>query len=144
MLPIVHRSFRNPFEELQNEIDQVFNRVWASTEDGGRWTTSASYPVDITEEDDHITVEAELPGFKRDEISVTMEQGVLTIDAERKVEEKKGHPQLNERRWTRVTRSFRLGQAVDEGKVDAKLEDGVLTLTLPKREEVKPRRIEVK
>src|SRR5690606_7809254 len=97
-----------------------------------------------TEEDDHITVEAELPGFKRDEISVTMEQGVLTIDAERKVEEKKGHPQLNERRWTRVTRSFRLGQAVDEGKVDAKLEDGVLTLTLPKREEVKPRRIEVK
>ena len=143
MLPTLRRSsYRTPFAELQQEIDRAFDRAWPG-EDGGNGLT-ASYPVDIHEHDDHVEVEAELPGFTRDQINVTLEQGVLTITAERKPEEKKGQAQLNERRYTRVSRAFRLGQAVDEGKVQAKLHDGVLTLTLPKREEVKPRRIEVK
>lgn len=146
MLPTVRRAYRNPFEELQREIDSVFNRAWmqpGNGSGGSEWQTAA-YPVDIHETEDSFVVSAELPGFKREEIDVTLEQGVLTISAERQAEESKGQPHLQERRYTRVTRSFRLGQAVDEGRVNAQLEDGVLKLTLPKREEVKPRRIEVK
>lgn len=145
MLPTLRRSTRSPFDVLQREIDDVFNRVWQADDNGG-WSGVGSYPVDIRETDDNLVVEAEMPGFKRDEIDVTLEQGVLTINGQRKMEAEKdkGQAHLNERRFTRVTRSFRLGQAVDENNVDAKLEDGVLTLTLHKREEVKPRRIEVK
>jgi HSP20 family protein len=142
MLPTTTRRTLNPFAVLQREIDDVFDRAFAG-DNGGTWAP-AGYPVDIREHDDHLIVEAELPGFKRSEINVTLEQGVLTIEAVRKEEEKPGQPHLTERRFSRVTRSFRLGQAVDDGKVQAKLEDGVLTLTLPKRDEVKPRRIEVK
>ncbi len=143
MLPTVRRTFHSPFFDLQREIDRAFNRAWDGGETNGADLT-ASYPVDVHEQDDHMIVHAELPGFKRDEIEVTLEQGVLTITAERKPEEVSGQPHLRERRFTRVTRSFRLGQAVDEQKVDAKLEDGVLRLILPKREELKPRKIEVK
>ena len=145
MLPTLRRSgFVTPFEELQREIDSAFDRTWGRVENGRGSGALASYPVDIHEHDDHLIVEAELPGFKREEINVTLEQGVLTIHAERSAEEKPGTPHLNERRFTRVSRSFRLGQAVDEAQVDATYEDGILRLTLPKREEIKPRRIEVK
>lgn len=142
MLPTIRRPFVNPFEDLHREIDRALGRAWQGDEGNG--LGSAAYPVDVYEHDDTIVVEAELPGFKREEIDVTLEQGVLTITAERKPQESVGHAHLNERRYTRVARSFRLGTAVNEQKVDAKLEDGVLRLTLPKREELKPRRIEVK
>lgn len=148
MLPTVRRSFVNPFAELQREIDRVFDHAWQQNEANGHGNggggLTANYPVDIREHDHTVTVEAELPGFKRDDINVTLEQGVLTITAERKPEEQPGHAHIHERRYTRVTRSFRLGAAVDETKVEARLEDGVLKLTLPKREELKPRKIEVK
>lgn len=141
MLPT--RRYESPFEVLR-DIDRAFDRAWRGGNGGSGEFATASYPVDIREEEDQIVVEAELPGFKKDEINVSMEQGVLTINAERKPEESKGEKHLTERRYTRVTRSFRLPIAVDENKVDAQLKEGVLTLTLPKREEVKPRRIEVK
>lgn len=141
MLPATRRE-STPFDLLQREIDRAFDRVWGMGGNGGYQT--AAYPVDIREDDNNIIVEAEMPGFKNEEIEVTMEQGVLTINGSRKEEEKKGDKHLTERRFTRVTRSFRLPTPVDEGKVDAHLEHGVLTLTLPKREEVKPRRIQVK
>jgi len=73
-----------------------------------------------------------------------LENGVLTIAAERGPAEAKGEQHLSERRYTRVSRSFMLPKTIDENKVDAKLADGVLSLTLHKRDEVKPRQIEVK
>lgn len=142
MLPTLRRNVRSPFDTLR-EIDDAIGRAWQGDDNGG-WGGVGSYPVDIHETDDDIVVEAEMPGFKRDEIEVTLEQGVLAINASRKTSEPKGEKHLSERRFTRVTRSFRLGQAVDENSVEAKLEDGLLTLTLHKREEVKPRKITVK
>jgi HSP20 family protein len=145
MLPTqVRRSGRyNP------EVDDFFNgmlrRWWGEGGDGGAAGTTGVYPVDVREDQDHIYVDAELPGFKREEIEVTLENGMLHIAAERRPQpNQKGEPHLQERRFTRVARSFTLPNTLDEGKVDAKLEDGVLHLTLHKREEVKPRRIEVK
>ncbi len=144
MLPTRLRRVRleDPFEALHSEIDRVF-RGWGGEVDNGGL---GSYPVDIREDQDKIYVDAEMPGFKREEVEITLENGMLTIQAERKMTEpaegERAH--LLERRYTRVARSFTVPSTVDEQKVDAKLADGVLHLTLHKREEVKPRRIEVK
>jgi len=124
-----------------DELSRALSKNWF---DEGEATSLGAYPVDIHEDDDHVYVEAELPGFDKDEVEVTLENGILRINAERKSEEKKGQPHLTERRFTRVSRAFSLPTTVDEGKVDAKLNDGVLNLTLDKRDEVKPRKIQVK
>ena len=114
------------------------------------WETPAeeeltgAYPVDIREEDGKLVVDAEMPGFKRDEIDVSVENGVLRIQAERKPEETEGTEHLKERRYTRVERAFTLPAEVDDSDVDAKLQEGVLHLELPKSKESQPRRIEVK
>ena len=141
MLPTTRRS-ETPFDLMQREFDRLLD--WPMSWRGNGGQVTAAYPVDIREDDNHVYVEAELPGFKKEEINVTMEQGILTIHAQRQQEERKGEEHLTERRFTRVSRSFRLPTPVDENNIDAHLEEGVLTLTLPKREEVKPRRIEVK
>jgi HSP20 family protein len=103
--------------------------------------------VDITEDEDTITVEAELPGFRRDEVDVTMTEGILRIAAERRAEpsEREGGTQhLRERRFTRVERAFTLPAAVETDGVEATLEDGVLHVTLQKAQAAKPARIQVK
>lgn len=104
---------------------------------------TGAYPVDIREEEGELIVDAEMPGFKRDEIDVSIDHGVLTITADRTPAETKGTKHLTERSCTHVERSFSLPAAVDESKVQAKLDDGVLHLELPQTEESKPTRIEV-
>lgn len=138
----------DPFEAAQREFDTALNRFFGGRElpatNGGGW---APYGVDVREDADHLYVEAEMPGFKKDEIDITMENQQLTISAERKTEQtdgqKGGDYLLRERRYSRFLRSFTLPPTVDDQKVDAKLNDGILTITLNKREETKPRRIEV-
>lgn len=108
--------------------------------------TNTDYPVDVHETDSAVMVEAELPGFTNSEVDVTLEQGVLTIHAKReaiaKPEGTTTH--VSQRRTMEVTRRFTMPSTLDENNVDAKMENGVLYLTLHKKEEVKPRRIEVK
>ena len=131
----------SPFDAIQDQFNRALSQWWG---DGGGQTTTGIYPVDIREDADHIYVEAELPGFKKDEVDVTLENGRLHIVAERRPDvSRKGETHLSERRFTRVARSFTLPNTVDEGHVDAKLDGGVLSLTLHKREEVKPRKIQV-
>jgi HSP20 family protein len=134
----------DPFESYQREFD-VLNRLFGGgqTQDGG--ARLAPYGVDVREDADHIYVEAELPGFKKDDVDITLENQTLTIAAERREEKepKKGDLLLHERRYSRFLRSFTLPPTVDEKSVNAKLVDGVLTITLNKREETKPRKIQV-
>lgn len=141
MLPTTQRQFLAPFEDLHREIDRAFGRAvdWSRDQQGNGW-----YPVNIRETDEHLHIEAEMPGFTRDQINVTLEKNVLTIQAQREMQQQEGEQHLAERRITRVSRAFRLPTEVDENKVQAKLENGVLSLTLNKRDEVKARRIEVK
>jgi HSP20 family protein len=130
---------------LPREFGTLMNRFFGDR-DFGDGVTLAPYGVDVREDQDHLYVEAELPGFKKDEIDITLENSTLTILAERKPvssEETKGDWLLRERRYTRFTRSFNLPPTVDESSVEAKLVDGVLKLTLNKREESKPRKISV-
>jgi HSP20 family protein len=147
----VNRSLAiDPFESMQREFNSIFGRYLTGRNgaDGGRL---APYGVDVREDADHIYVEAELPGFRKDDVDITLENQTLTISAERKEQtdggkENKGELLLNERRYSRYSRflrSFTLSPTVDEQSVNAKLADGVLTITLNKREESKPRKISV-
>jgi HSP20 family protein len=143
MLPALRQTnwIDSPFDLLDREFGRLLRRGWRE-DDGG---LVGSYPVDIREDDDYVYVDAEMPGFKRDQINVTLENGMLQITGQRPPEkELKGQQHLTERRFLRVSRSFTLPTNVDENKVEAHLTEGVLHLKFPKREEVKPRRIEVK
>lgn len=143
---IVHRGV-DPMELAQREFDSMLGRLFgARAFDGG--TGLAPWGVDIREDADHIYVEAELPGFKKEEIDLNLENQTLAISAEHKshAEEKspdKGDWLLRERHYSRFQRSFTLPPTVDTQSVQAKLHDGMLTVTLNKREESKPRRITV-
>ena len=137
----------DPMELLQREFDGMFNR-WRGGRDAGDGNLLAPYGVDIREDADHFYVEAELPGFRKDDVDITLENQTLTISAERREDAKQGNGKkgdllLHERRYSRFLRSFTLPPTVDEQSVNAKLNDGVLTITLNKREETKPRKIQV-
>ncbi len=102
--------------------------------------------MDVKENDEDIVITAELPGIKKDDIEITLENGVLTISAESKseTEEKEGEKVVRqERRYGKYVRSMRLGTEIDESKIKADYKDGILALTLPKAEEVKPKKITV-
>jgi HSP20 family protein len=131
-----------PFEAFPADFESTLNRFFGRQAEG-----FAPYAVDVREDGDHLYVEAELPGYKKEQVDVTLENSTLTISAdrtsERKENGKSGELLLNERRHTRFLRSFTLPPTVDGSSVDAKLNDGVLTVTLNKRQESKPRKITV-
>jgi HSP20 family protein len=135
----------DPFEGVQRDFESMLGRM-INSRGGDNGTRLAPYGVDVREDNDHLYVEAELPGFKKEEVDITLENQTLTISGERRETpegEKKGDWLLNERRYTRFLRSFTLPPTVSEQSVNAKLENGVLTVTLNKREESKPRKITV-
>lgn len=153
----VHSS---PIDWVDREFGRMMNQFWGDGNGHGNGSTmpSISYPMNIWETEDALHVEAEMPGFKRDEVEITLEQGTLAITAQRRqhVDNTSGNGETNgnadiehnhllsERRFTRYQRTFTLPTQIDEENVQARLEDGVLHLTLPKRAEVKPRKIQIK
>jgi HSP20 family protein len=137
----------DPFRELRNLQDEL-NRVFISpfqsgSEDSakGSWTPS----VDIVETDDKIILEAELPGMKPEEVEVSIENNVVTLKGERKFEKKEEKDNYHriERSYGSFIRSFTLPRTVVGDEARADFENGVLRITLPKREETKARRIEI-
>jgi HSP20 family protein len=139
---MIRPDWNSPIGLFFKDLSPVFSRWW--TENDSR-NLIGSYPVDIHEDESHVYVDAEMPGFTKDEIEVTLGKGVLHLSAERKTEDrsKKGEPHLVERRFTRIARSFTLPIEVNESSVQARVSDGVLHLVLNKPEEVKPRKIVV-
>jgi HSP20 family protein len=139
-------AYSDPYELAQREFDSMLSRFFGGREsDGGSYLSP--YCVDVREDGDHFYVEAELPGFSKEDIDITLENQTLTITAERKEEkqsdQKKKDYLLRERRYARFQRSFTLPPTVNEQSVNAALKDGVLTIELNKREETKPRKINV-
>jgi len=140
----VPQGYVDPVDSLNREFNTMLGRFFGAQDGGG--SRLAPYGVDVREDADHIYVEAELPGFRKEDIDITLENSTLTISAERKEsnqQDEKGDWLLRERRYSRFLRSFTLPPTVDERSVDAKLNDGVLTVVLNKREETKPRKISV-
>jgi len=140
MMNSLQKVWDTPFDLLRDMDRAVNGRVGVDNDD-----LTAKYPVDIHEDEDGLTVTAELPGFSKDQVDISIDNGVLTIAAKREsIKKENTTTHLNERRFTRVRRQFTLPTTVDSTDVDAKLNDGVLTLQLKKKDEVKPRKIEVK
>lgn len=127
------------------EVDRL-NRMFANFFDesfGNRVWTPA---VDIYETDNNeVVLKAELPDMKREDISITFENQVLTIRGERKVDEtiRRDRYQRFERSYGSFSRSFTIPSTIDAGRINATYKDGVLTVRLPQREEAKPKQIEV-
>ena len=135
-----------PARELASmEIDRL-NRMFTDFY-GEAFSRSAWVPaVDIYETDAHeVVLKAELPEMKREDISVTFENGVLTLKGERKFEEEttKDNYHRVERRHGTFSRSFTLPNTVDASRISAAYKDGILTIRLPQREEAKPKQIDV-
>ena len=130
-----------------NDFDRMLEGFFGPT----RWLEEAPSEdlvpaIDVSERADGFVVKAELPGVRKEDIDVNMENGVLTISAETKsdTEEKEGDRVIRqERRYGKYVRSLRLGTQIDETKVEASYKDGILNLVLPKAEEVKPKKISV-
>jgi HSP20 family protein len=112
----------------------------------GRMGSSMRVPdTDVVESQDGIRVVTELPGMKPDEVEVSLENNVLTISGEKQGEREKDEDtyHLSERRWGRFSRSFVLPREVDQERIEAKFENGVLTVNVPKSEKARRRRIEI-
>jgi HSP20 family protein len=102
--------------------------------------------MDIVEQENEIIVSAELPGMKKEDVKITFVKNVLAISGERKPVElsEKAKVLLKETQSESFDRSVRLGYEVDSAKISAEMSNGILTITLPKAEEAKPKQIEVK
>jgi len=107
------------------------------------WGATQAMPVDVTENAEGFTVKASVPGVKPEELDISIENNVLTIRAERKAEESNDELRWQERYSGRLERCFTLPVQVDANKAEAKLEHGVLTLSLPKAESARPKSIKV-
>jgi HSP20 family protein len=133
-------SSRDPFFRL---FDTFFNQDLQGSEEVSN--RSWMPPVDIQETEEAYRLTAELPGLKRDDINITLENNVLRLSGERKFEKdvKKESYQRIERSYGAFSRSFTLPQLVSSEKVQAAFQDGVLTITVPKAEQARPRKIAI-
>lgn len=137
-------------EEMSDRLNRMITRPGAGQPavQGKEVMTVADWAptVDISETEAEYAIKAELPEVKKEDVKVTVEDGVLTLQGERKQEkEEKGKKYHRvERSYGRFVRSFTLPDSVDESKVRAEYTDGVLHLHLPKSEKAKPKQIDVK
>ncbi len=125
---------RGAWNGLESEINRLFNAALTGASAGA---AAGRFPVDVYQDTNSVYVRAELPGFKREAISVEVVDGFLTLEATREGEKEKSQPE------TKFNRSVSLPEDVQTEGVTAAYVDGVLTVTLPKKEEAKPRKISV-
>ena len=135
----------DPYRELAGLQDR-FTRAYGRTDREDEVGLAAwAPPVDIAEEKDKIVITAELPGFKENEIEIQTENGMLTLRGERKFEKESEGKNFHrvERSYGQFVRTFSLPNNVDREKIQAKFQDGLLKVELPKREDAKPRTIKI-
>lgn len=140
----------NPVREMvafDRAIDRMFEDTWQQIRTSA--SSMASLPIDVHETDQAYTITAAAPGMKADDLQINLHENVLTITGEMRTErsendEQQGRTLLTERTYGKFSRSLRLPQPVQADQIEASLEHGVLTLTLPKTPEVQPRQIPVR
>jgi HSP20 family protein len=134
------------FDTLRDEINRLFDTpfrgLFQESELSNGWTPA----LDVYEDKDHLTVKVELPGAKKEDIELSLLDNTLTVSGERKSERKEteGSYSRTERFFGRFQRTITLPKPVDPSKVTARYADGILTITLAKTEESKPKQIQVK
>lgn len=139
----------DPFRDLRNlqdEMTRLFTGSRPAQFDREQMTHGSWAPnVDIFEDKERLVLEAELPGMRRDDFEISVENNVITLNGERKFEAKTDGENYHrvERSYGSFTRSFTLPQSVTADGATADFENGVLRVSLPKREETKARKIEI-
>ena len=140
----------DPFRELEDmseRLNRVFSRPSLRTSGKENLTVADWMPtVDISETEGEYLIKAELPEVRKEDVKVTVENGVLTLQGERRQEKEEKGKRFHrvERSYGSFVRRFTLPESVDESSVKAEYKDGVLNLHLPKSEKVKPKAIDVK
>lgn len=136
--------FTRALERMEEEMEEFMGRLFRPEE----WGTMAGFVprLNVAETEKEVEVTVELPGLKPEEVNVEVKNGALWITGERKEEkEEKGKTWHRvERRSGEFRRAIELPTTVEEGKIEAKFENGVLKVVAPKTEEAKPKHIEVK
>jgi HSP20 family protein len=139
--------FRNVMS-LQDRINRMFNEAFPRTWEGGEDIAIRDWnpAVDIFEKNDAIVIHAEIPGVKKEDVSVEFKDGVLSLKGQREFDKevKEDNYYRRERSFGSFQRSFTLPDVVDVEKIKANFKDGVLEIEIPKLEEKKPKQIEVK
>lgn len=132
----------NGFEALRRRMDRLFDDYSRGESDElSRWWPQ----VDVCETADHFAIHADIPGLDKKDIKITLQDNVLTLSGEKKLEreEKERNYHLIERSQGQFSRSFTLPSKVEEGKIKASFKNGVLEIELPKAPEAKAREIEI-
>jgi HSP20 family protein len=131
----------NP-QPFSRDIDRLFDTFFGGQREARRWVPQ----MDLVEAEDHFVLKADLPGLDEGDVSIEVQDGTLTISGERKAEH-----ESNERGWYRIERSFgsftrslTLPERVDPDGISASFDRGVLEVRIPKPEEHKPRRVQIK
>ena len=133
---------------LRDEMDRLFDAAFPALSsfqrDGlfGNW--QGEFPIDLYQEKDAFVIRAELPGFRKEDVSVEVANGVLTVTGHQKTETKSDKKEANvATQERRVSRAITLPEHLQLDKIKAAYENGVLKVTLPKSEEVKPKQIAI-
>jgi HSP20 family protein len=138
--------YKSPVYSLSNLFDEFFNDGFFFN--SGREISRTKWPnVDIVENKDDYKLHADLPGLEKKDIKITVENGVLSISGEKKLDKKekeKGKYYYYERSYGSFHRNFSLPENVDEKSINANFKNGVLELTIKKTEKAKPKEIEIK
>ncbi len=137
---------RDPFDVLQNEINRLFDRdIWDFGSEPALFDEGFAPAIDVRENDDNVEIRCDLPGVKKDDIDISVSDNLLTIKGEKKDEkEEKEETYYRRESWSGAfQRTVSLPDSVDPDNAKAEMKDGVLQLTMPKREEKKRKQIKV-
>jgi HSP20 family protein len=139
----------SPFRDVvsvQDEMSRLFDDVFGQRPARVQWTDGIWNPsVDVTEDKDSVVVKAEMPGLNKDDIKISVQDSILTLKGEKKQEKEEKETDYHriERSYGSFCRSFQLPTTVRADKIKANYKDGVLSIILPKTEEVKPKEIPI-
>jgi HSP20 family protein len=139
----------NPFGFLQREIDRLFQDFSGGSDLVGQAQITLVPSMDVSETDNEIVISAEMPGLQQDDVQITVDDDVLTIRGEKRVERQEGGDKdknyhVSERSYGVFVRMLQLPAGIDPSKVEATMSNGVLRIRIPKPSRSEPKKIEVK
>lgn len=142
-LPTLRRSATSALAPIRREFDRLFDEVGSSL--GAFVDFDVAPRLDMVEDKDGVTLTFELPGIAQDDVRIDVEDNVVTVSGEKKVESqrKDDHYRVAERAWGAFARTVTLPRSVDPDRIAASMADGVLTITAPKRDGVTARTVKI-